>query len=188
ADNADNAFVKVVDRLLATPQFGERWGRHWLDVARYADSNGLENNLPYENAWRYRDYVVRAFNEGKPFTQFVREQLAGDLLPSNSDEQCYEQLIATGFLMLGPKLLFEPRRAKLDMNIVDEQIDVTTRSSLGLTVSCTRCHDPKFDPTPTRDYYAIAGIVASTSTLASHPQPMRGPPSCRERPPAATEK
>ena len=188
ADDSDTAFVNVVERLLATPQFGERWGRHWLDVARYADSNGLEINLPYENAWRYRDYVVRAFNEGKPFTQFVREQLAGDLLPSNSDEQSYEQLIATGFLMLGPKLLFEPRKAKLEMDIVDEQIDVTTRAFLGLTVSCARCHDHKFDPIPTRDYYALAGIFASTATLASDSQPMRGPPRWRERPLAAPEK
>jgi hypothetical protein len=188
ADNLDNAFVNVVDRLLATPQFGERWGRHWLDVARYADSNGSENNLPYENAWRYRDYVVRAFNEDKPFTQFVREQLAGDLLPANSEEQRYEQLIATGFLMLGPKLLFEPRKAKLQMDIVDEQIDVTMRAFLGLTVSCARCHDHKFDPVPTRDYYALAGIFASTATLASDAQPMRGPTRWRERPLAALEK
>jgi len=188
ADNADSAFDNVVDRLLATPQFGECWGRHWLDVARYADSNGLENNLPYENAWRYRDYVVRAFNEDKPFNQFVREQLAGDLLSSNSDDQCYDQLIATGFLMLGPKLLFEPRKAKLEMDIVDEQIDVTTRAFLGLTVSCARCHDHKFDPIPTRDYYALAGIFASTATLASDSQPMRGPPRWRERPLAAPEK
>src|SRR5213594_3734567 len=187
-DSSDDAFVKVVDRLLATPQFGERWGRHWLDVARYADSNGLEINLPYENAWRYRDYVVRAFNEDKPFPQFVREQLAGDLLPSDSDEQCYEQLIATGFLMLGPKLLFEPRKAKLQMDIVDEQIDVTTRAFLSLTVSCARCHDHKFDPIPTRDYYALAGVFASTATLANDPQPMRGPPRWRERPLAAPEK
>src|SRR5439155_756572 len=171
-----------------TPQFGERWGRHWLDVARYADSNGLEINLPYENAWRYRDYVVRAFNEDKPFTQFVREQLAGDLLPSNSDEQGYEQLIATGFLMLGPKLLFEPRKVKLEMDIVDEQIDVTTRAFLGLTVSCARCHDHKFDPIPTRDYYALAGIFASTATLIWDAEPKGGPPRWRERPLAAPEK
>jgi hypothetical protein len=187
-DNSEDAFVKVVDRLLATPQYGERWGRHWLDVARFADSNGLEINLPYENAWRYRDYVVRAFNLDKPFAQFVREQLAGDLLPSKSDEQFYDQLIATGFLMLGPKVLFEPRKAKLQMDIVDEQIDVTTRAFLGLTVSCARCHDHKFDPIPTRDYFALAGIFASTATLAGDSQPMRGPPRWRERPLAAPEK
>jgi hypothetical protein len=187
ADNSSNAFVKVVDRLLAAPQYGERWGRHWLDVARYADSNGLEINLPYENAWRYRDYVVRAFNADKPFGQFIREQVAGDLLPSDSDDQRYEQLIATGFLMLGPKLLFE-RKGKLEMDIVDEQIDVTTRAFLGLTVSCARCHDHKFDPIPTRDYYALAGIFASTATLANDAQPMRGPPRWRERPLATPEK
>jgi hypothetical protein len=188
ADDSAEAFAKVVDRLLATPQFGERWGRHWLDVARYADSNGLESNLPYDNAWRYRDYVVRAFNADKPFNQFIREQLAGDLLPGDSDEQRYEQLVATGFLMLGPKLLFEPRTNKLEMDIVDEQIDVTTRAFLGLTVSCARCHDHKFDPIPTRDYYAIAGIFTSTATLARDSQPMRGPPRWRERPLASAEK
>jgi len=188
ADDSTEAFAKVVDRLLATPQFGERWGRHWLDVARYADSNGLEINLPYDNAWRYRDYVVRAFNADKPFDRFIREQLAGDLLPGNGDEQRYEQLVATGFLMLGPKLLFEPRTNKLEMDIVDEQIDVTTRAFLGLTVSCARCHDHKFDPIPARDYYALAGIFASTATLAGDSQPMRGPPRWRERPLAAPEK
>ena len=188
ADNSNDAFAKVVDRLLATPQFGERWGRHWLDVARYADSNGLEINLPYENAWRYRDYVVRAFNEDKPFSRFIREQLAGDLLPGDNEEQHYDQLTATGFLMLGPKLLFEPRKAKLEMDIVDEQIDVTTRAFLGLTVSCARCHDHKFDPIPTRDYYALAGIFASTATLTWDAEPKSGPPRWRERPLAAPEK
>ena len=188
ADNSNDAFAKVVDRLLATPQFGERWGRHWLDVARYADSNGLEINLPYENAWRYRDYVVRAFNEDKPFARFIREQLAGDLLPGDNEEQHYDQLTATGFLMLGPKLLFEPRKAKLEMDIVDEQIDVTTRAFLGLTVSCARCHDHKFDPIPTRDYYALAGIFASTATLIWDAEPKGGPPRWRERPLAAPER
>ncbi|MSU34453.1 MAG: DUF1549 domain-containing protein [Pedosphaera sp.] len=168
ADNSTNAWAHVLDRLLDSPHFGERWGRHWLDVVRYADSNGTEFNLPYPNAWRYRDYVVDALNRDKPFDQFVREQLAGDLLSARSEDERFAQLTATGFLMLGPKALFEPNRTKLEMDIVDEQIDVTTRAFLGLTVSCARCHDHKFDPIPTRDYYALAGIFRSTTTLVEN--------------------
>ncbi|MCI0539409.1 MAG: DUF1549 domain-containing protein, partial [Verrucomicrobiales bacterium] len=184
ADASPGAFATVVDRLLASPHFGERWGRHWLDVARYADSNGLENNLPYPNAWRYRDYVVNAFNRDKPFDQFVREQIAGDLLPENSTEEHFEHVIATGFLMLGPKVLSEPKPNKLTMDVVDEQIDVTTRAFLGLTVSCARCHDHKYDPIPTRDYYAMAGIFKSTASLASARNPPNAPGGSRwmERP------
>ena len=168
SDSSPGAFAAAIDRLLNSPHFGERWGRHWLDVARYADSNGTENNLPYPNAWRYRDYVVAAFNQDKPFDQFIREQIAGDLLPSPSDDERLEYIIATGFLVLGPKVLFEPNRNKLVMDIVDEQIDVTTRAFLGLTVSCARCHDHKYDPIPTRDYYALAGIFKSTTALAAN--------------------
>ncbi|MDB6037520.1 MAG: xly 1, partial [Verrucomicrobiales bacterium] len=164
-DSTPEAFSKVVDRLLATPQFGETWGRHWLDVARYADSNGLEINTPFENAWRYRDYVVRSFNQDKPFNEFVREQIAGDLIDAVNDDDRYEKITATGFMALGPKVLGESDREKLIMDVVDEQIDVTTRAFLGLTVSCARCHDHKFDPIPTRDYYALAGIFKSTVTL-----------------------
>ena len=108
ADKSPDAFAHVVDRLLASPQYGERWGRHWLDVARYADSNGLDENIAFANAFRYRDYVVQAFNKDKPYDQFVREQLAGDLLPASTDEERNEHLIATGFLSLGPKVLAEP--------------------------------------------------------------------------------
>jgi hypothetical protein len=165
-DTSSDAFAKVVDRLLASRHFGERWGRHWLDVARYADSNGLEVNLNFENAWRYRDYVIAAFNRDKPFDQFIREQIAGDLLPAPSEEERIEHLIATGFLALGPKVLTEPDNTRLLMDVVDEQIDVTTRAFLGLTVSCARCHDHKYDPIPTRDYYSMAGIFKSTTTLA----------------------
>jgi hypothetical protein len=164
-DSTPLAFSKVIDRLLATPQFGETWGRHWLDVARYADSNGLEINTPFENAWRYRDYVVRSFNQDKPFDKFIREQIAGDLIGALNDDDRYEKITATGFMALGPKVLGEPDREKLIMDVVDEQIDVTTRAFLGLTVSCARCHDHKFDPISTRDYYALAGIFKSTTTL-----------------------
>ncbi|MDX1951313.1 MAG: DUF1549 domain-containing protein [Verrucomicrobiota bacterium] len=165
ADQTPDAFTKVVDRLLQSPHFGERWGRHWLDLARYADSNGLEVNTPYPNAWRYRDYVIKSFNDDKPYRDFIREQLAGDLLPVKDIADQHEKWIATGFLMLGPKALGEPDRTRLIMDVVDEQIDVTTRTFLGLTVSCARCHDHKFDPIPTRDYYALAGIFHSTLTL-----------------------
>ena len=184
ADTAPGAWARAVDLLLASRHFGERWGRHWLDVVRYADSNGTELNLPYPNAWRYRDYVVDALNRDKPYDEFIREQLAGDLLPETSTEERFEHLTATGFLVLGPKALFEPNRNKLDMDIVDEQIDVTTRAFLGLTVSCARCHDHNFDPIPTRDYYALAGIFKSTATVVSNrgDPNMPGPLRWQERP------
>ncbi len=166
ADSSADAFAHVVDRLLASPHYGERWGRHWLDVARYADSNGQDENKAMANAWRYRDYVIQAFNQDKPFDQFVREQLAGDLSPPNDDEKTtFDRRIATGFLVLGPKMLAEQDKPKLVMDIVDEQIDVVTRAFLGLTVSCSRCHDHKTDPIATRDYYALAGIFKSTKTM-----------------------
>jgi hypothetical protein len=166
-DSSPNAFEKVIDRLLDSPHFGERWGRHWLDVARYGESNGRNQNLPYNNAWRYRDYVINALNNDKPFPEFVREQLAGDLIPAKDNDDLHENWTATGFLVIGPKNFGEPNREKLLMDIVDEQIDVTTRAFLGLTVSCARCHDHKFDPVPTRDYYALAGIFRSTETLSA---------------------
>src|SRR5262249_48195330 len=168
ADDSPDAFAKVVDRLLASPAYGERWGRHWLDVARYADSNGLDENTAFANAWRYRDYVIAAFNHDKPFDQLLVEQLAGDLLAPDADESVnHERLIATGFLALGPKLLAEPDKQKLLMDVVDEQIDVTCRAFLALTVGCARCHDHKFDPIPQADYYSLAGIFKSTRTMAS---------------------
>lgn len=166
ADKSPDAFSKVVERLLASPHYGERWGRHWLDVARYADSNGQDENKAMSHAWRYRDYVINAFNQDKPFDQFVREQLAGDLLPAAaSQRETFEQWTATGFLVLGPKMLAEQDKPKLVMDVVDEQIDVVSRALLGLTVSCSRCHDHKFDPIPARDYYALAGIFKSTKTM-----------------------
>lgn len=167
ADSSTNAVATVVDRLLGSAAFGERWGRHWLDVARYADSNGLEVNTPFQNAYRYRDYVIAAFNNDKPYDQFIREQLAGDLMPTTTVEDQHEKWIATGFLVLGPKAFNDPMREKLIADVVDEQIDVTTKAFLGLTVACARCHDHKFDPIPTRDYYALAGIFRSTTTLGT---------------------
>jgi hypothetical protein len=162
ADKGRNAFEKVIDRLLASPRFGERWGRHWLDIARYAETMGRTRNYPFPVAWRYRDYVIDSFNQDKPYDQFVREQIAGDLLPYQSPEQRNRQLIATAFLALGAHDLNENDRKLAAMDAIDEQINVTTRSILALTVGCARCHDHKFDPIPTRDYYALAGIFRST--------------------------
>jgi mono/diheme cytochrome c family protein len=164
-DRSPSAFARVVDRLLASPHYGERWGRHWLDVARYADSNGLDENVAFGNAWRYRDYVVGAFNDDLPFDQFVLEQLAGDLLDSKDIAVRHRRLIATGFLSLGPKVIAEVDEKKMEMDIVDEQIDTVGRAFLGLTLGCARCHDHKFDPIPIADYYGLAGIFRSTKTM-----------------------
>jgi len=165
ADNSPDAFAKVVERLLASSHYGERWGRHWLDVARYSDSNGLDENVAQANAWRYRDYVVTAFNTDKPYDEFVRQQLAGDLLPSTTTAERHENLIATGFLALGPKVLAEVDSLKMEMDIVDEQVDTVGRAFMGLTMGCARCHNHKFDPILTEDYYGMAGIFKSTRTM-----------------------
>ena len=158
-------YEQVVDRLLASKHFGERFGRHWLDVARYADSSGGGRILMFPDAWRYRDYVVRSFNRDKGFDRFVVEQLAGDLLPASTLEQKSDQLTALGFLMLGPHNFELQDKELLRMEVVDEQINVFGRAFLGLTLSCARCHDHKFDPIPTTDYYALAGIFRSTKSL-----------------------
>ena len=167
ADEPD-AFERLVDRLLASPAYGERWGRHWLDVARYADSNGLDENVAHGNAWRYRDYVVASFNRDKPFDRFIVEQLAGDLLPAEGQQQRHEQLIATGFLAIGPKVLAEVDEAKMQMDIIDEQIETTGRALMGMTFGCARCHDHKFDPVDTADYYGLAGIFKSTRAMENY--------------------
>jgi cytochrome c553 len=163
-DTTKDAHAKVVDRLLAAPQFGERWGRHWLDVARFAESSGKEVNIAYPHAWRYRDYVIDAFQKDKPWNQFLKEQLAGDLLPAASADELAEHQIATGFLALGSKGMNNRDRRQFQYDLVDEQIDATTQAMLGLTVACARCHDHKFDPIPQADYYALAGIFLSTDT------------------------
>jgi hypothetical protein len=163
-DRSANAFEKVVDRLLESTHFGERWGRHWLDIARFAESNGKDRDALYPTAWRYRRFVIDSFNADKPYDQFLTEQLAGDLLPAKDEAHKNKLLIATGFLAIGPKNLMQ-RGEQMLAETVDEQIDVTTRSILALTVSCARCHDHKFDPIPSRDYYALAGIFRSTETL-----------------------
>jgi hypothetical protein len=164
-DTSPGAFATVVDRLLASPAYGERWGRHWLDVARYADSNGLDENVAHGTAWRYRDYVVRSLNADKPYDLFLREQLAGDLLPAADAAARAEHLVATGFLALGPKVLAEPDEKRMELDIVDEQIDTVGRTVLGLTLGCARCHDHKFDPVEQADYYGLAGVFVSTRTM-----------------------
>lgn len=164
--DAASATRNLIDRLLASPHYGEKWGRHWLDVARYADSNGLDENIALGTAWRYRDYVIQAFNNDLPFDRFVLEQLAGDLLPSKSAEQRQRQVTATGFLNLGAKVLAEPDKEKLSMDVIDEQIDVMGRAFMGMTLGCVRCHDHKFDPIPQDDYYALAAIFKSTQSFS----------------------
>lgn len=163
-DGSAEAWEKVVERLLNSPRFGEKWARHWLDVARYAESTGKTVNFGYPHAWRYRDYVIGAFQTDKPYDQFIKEQLAGDLMPTEDAKEKAERLIATGFLAIGPKTLNERDGVKYELDLADEQIDVTTQAFLGITVACARCHDHKFDPIPQTDYYALAGIFRSTET------------------------
>lgn len=165
AIDPDQAMETTVDRLLDSPRFGERWGRHWLDVARFSESTGGGRSLMLPDAWRFRDYVIRAFNSDKPFDQLVREQIAGDLMPASSDEQHDEQIIGVGYLMLGAINYEEQDKEQLRMDVVDEQIDSMGRTFLGMTLGCCRCHDHKFDPIPTTDYYALAGIFRSTKSL-----------------------
>ncbi|MCE9532691.1 MAG: DUF1553 domain-containing protein [Planctomycetes bacterium] len=165
SDRSADAYEKLVDRLLASPHFGERWGRHWLDVARFAESMTLRGFV-FKESWRYRDYVIESFNKDVPFDQFIREQIAGDLLPSDSTEKRRRQLTATTYLALGNNNLEEQDKKQLEMDVVDEQLDAISRGFLGQTITCARCHDHKFDPIPTKDYYALAGILKNTRTLA----------------------
>jgi mono/diheme cytochrome c family protein len=165
-DQSPNAFAKVVDRLLASPRYGEKWGRHWLDVARYADSTGNDEDHRYPHAWRYRDYVIESFNSDLPYDQFVREQLAGDLLPDGNGREVNRRgIVATGFLALGPKAIAQQDKERMLYDVYDEQVEVTGKAFLGLTISCARCHNHKFDPVLTRDYYGMVGIFASTRSF-----------------------
>ena len=183
ADNSPDAFAKVVDRLLAMPQYGERWGRHWLDVARYADGSGIPDRRPvflgygmardgYANTWRYRDWVAQAFNEDMPYDQLVKAQIAADLMP---EPERTKMLPGLGFLGIGPwftgdDVVFVEARA----NERDDKIDVVTKGFLGMTVTCARCHNHKYDPISQKDYYALAGVFASSGyweyNLASEQQ------------------
>lgn len=165
SDPSKKHYQEIVDYLLATKAFGEKWGRHWLDLARYAESTGGGRSSVLANAWRYRNYVIESFNNDKPIDQFICEQLAGDLMEWQTPEQRSAQLIATAYLAIGPKNLDLQDKEMLRMNTVDEQIDTVGRSLLGMTLGCVRCHDHKFDPIPMEDYYALAGIFRSTRTL-----------------------
>ncbi|MEX2300145.1 MAG: DUF1553 domain-containing protein [Bryobacterales bacterium] len=154
-DNAPDAFARLVDRLLESPHYGERWGRHWLDVARYADSGGYEHDFDYPAAWRYRDYVVQSLNEDKPYDQFLREQLAGDEL----DKVTFETLTATGFNRVGPTVGYrEKDNPQYRYNYLDDMIGTTSRVFMGLTVNCARCHDHKFDPITQVEYYRMMAV------------------------------
>ena len=167
-DRSDEAFERVVDRLLSSPRYGERWGRHWLDVARYADSNGMDDNIVHGDAWRYRDYVVQAFNEDKPYDHFVREQIAGDVITNWGDHNRVQGLVATGFLMLGPKMVGEDDPVKQRLDFADEQLASTSRAFLALSIDCARCHDHKFDPIRSEDYYGLLGLFTSTKTVLTY--------------------
>jgi hypothetical protein len=166
--NPQAALAAVTDELLASPRFGETWGRHWLDLARFAESSGGGRTLLFKDAWRYRDYVIEAFNAGVPFDRFIREQLAGDMLPAATPNDARRQLTATAFLALGPTNYEEQDKQQLRFDVIDEQLETLGRTFLGQTIGCARCHDHKFDPIPQRDYYAMAGILASTRTLFNY--------------------
>lgn len=162
------AVEEWVDRLLASPQFGERWGRHWLDVARYAESNGddgLGRNPNFPHAWRYRDYVIDSFNRNRPYDEFIREQIAGDLLGAATQAERDRRLVATGFLALCAKPAVAMNDANFPMDVVADQIGVVVSGILGLSVGCARCHDHKHDPVSLREYTALAGILRSSETL-----------------------
>ncbi len=168
-DSSPQAFEHVVDRLLASTAYGDRWGRHWLDVTYYADTTGVGRRIPLPEAWRYRDYVIKAFNEDKPYDQFVHEQIAG---PGGHEKKKKgdatadkDQLAATGFLVLGPWAWFSYDKAQLRMDVADLQVDLVGRTFLGMTIGCARCHDHKFDPIPNKDYYGLVGIFRSTQTI-----------------------
>ncbi|MGI9244677.1 MAG: DUF1549 domain-containing protein [Verrucomicrobiales bacterium] len=165
ADESRGAFETLVDGLLASPRFGERWGRHWLDLVRFSESTGGGRTMLLEHSWRYRDYVVDAFNQDKPYDEFLTEQLAGDLLPSTDPATGREHLIATSFLALGPSNYELQDKELLTMEIVDEQVDTVGRAFMAMTLGCARCHDHMFDPISARDYYALAGIFHSTKTV-----------------------
>jgi len=164
ADSSPRAIESLIDKLLASPQFGERWGRYWLDIARYAESNGNADNLPFPEAWRYRDYVIKATNEDRPYDRFIKEQIAGDLLPSSTPAMKDELLIATSLMALTSK----PRAQNnpdYKYDLIGDQIDVASRSVLSMSVMCARCHDHKFDPISTKEYYSLAGIFESSQMM-----------------------
>lgn len=171
-DTSPQAFEKVVDRLLHSQGYGERWARHWLDLTGYADMMGTSNSVYAEHAWRYRDYLIAAFNADKPFDEFIREQIAGDLMPANSTEDRAENIVATGFLMVGDIEIVNPDKAKMETDHIDTQMIKIGQTFMGMTLGCVRCHDHKFDPIGVEDYYGIAGMLRSSPS--SHKMPDMG--------------
>jgi hypothetical protein len=168
-DDSPGAHETVVDRLLGSRAFGERWARHWLDLTGYADMMGTSNNVFAEHAWRYRDYLIEAYHKDKPFDRFVREQIAGDLLPASSPTEQAENITATGFLMVGDVEIVEPDKAKLEADHIDTQVIKIGTAFLGMTLGCVRCHDHKFDPISLQDYYGIAGMLRSSPSTHKIP-------------------
>ena len=166
SDKSDPSdYEHQVDELLESPCFGERWGRHWLDVARYAESNGRESNLTFPHAWRFRDYVIDAVNADVSYDRFITEQIAGDLLPAKDDAERARLLVATGFLAMGPKGLNEMNPGQFAADVADEQLDTVTRAVMASSIACARCHDHKTEPFSMEDYYGLAGIFKSTQTF-----------------------
>ncbi|HEY0455603.1 MAG TPA: DUF1549 domain-containing protein, partial [Verrucomicrobiae bacterium] len=159
-DSSPRSYESLLERLLNSPHYGERWGRYWLDLARYADTAGDNADFPIPQAWLYRNYVIDAFNSDKPYTQFIREQIAGDLLPFANEKQWQEQVVATGFIALARRFSVDPD--SVHHLTIEDAMDTMSRSMLGLSLSCARCHDHKYDPIPTKDYYALYGIFQST--------------------------
>ena len=171
-DSSSDAYANAVDRLLNSKAYGERWARHWLDLTGYADMMGTSNAVFAEHAWRYRDYLINAFNADKPFDEFVREQIAGDLMPSKSVEDRAENITATGFLMVGDIEIVNPDKAKMETDHIDSQMIKIGQTFMGMTLGCVRCHDHKFDPIGVDDYYGIAGMLRSSPS--SHKMPNMG--------------
>ena len=169
ADNAPSADAAVVDRLLASRAYGERWARHWLDLTGYADQMGTSNNVFAEHAWRYRDYLIDAFDADKPYDRFIREQIAGDLLPDADPAVQAANRVATGFLVLGDVEIVNVDKMKLDWDIADQQITKVGTAFLGMTLGCVRCHDHKFDPIGLEDYYGLAGVFLGTKSVHKIP-------------------
>ncbi|MBK8091197.1 MAG: PSD1 domain-containing protein [Verrucomicrobiaceae bacterium] len=165
ADTSPDAVKRVIDMYLDSEHYGVKWARHWLDVARYAESSGKDSNVLYPHAWRYRDYVIDSFKKDKPYDQFLKEQIAGDLMKWKTKQEQAEKIVATGFLAVGSKGHNQRDKRQFQLDLVDEQIDAVSQSMLGLTLACARCHDHKFDPVTQRDYYALAGIFLSSETL-----------------------
>lgn len=164
-DPSAERYAQVADELLASPAFGEHWGRYWLDVTYYADAMDTNAGIPAVHAWRYRDYVIKAFNTDRPVNRFIQEQIAGDLMEAQDGFEQREMVAATGYLVLGPWALVQADKVQLRMDVVDLQVDAIGKGILGLTLGCARCHDHKFDPVSQREYFGLAGIFTSTRTV-----------------------